>query len=462
MNAMKKIIWALFAWTIILSACNPTEEKTEQESFAPDALINVKAEPGIGEITFSWTNPVYYSFAELTYVNSDGLDVKVVIRDKSVDATAGGGVTTYTLTGFTDTNTYTFTLTPYGPTFEAGPSTVIQCAPDTDIPGALTDVSVERKDNQLVFRWTNPLRYNYAIIEYTDTENTNVKLTVTSDSVDPVLGEGHTQYIISGFFDIESTVFMITPYGFTNKPGPSHSVVVAPIAVSPESPVVGWFLNKDGSITKVRQESGDKQSFAVIAYVGSVEKYFNHFIALALTDCSTTGEEGTGEYKMSLTDAVANVGKYAANHPVTINGTTYNTASGTSVYDTVERTNSTSSVTRTADAEIGWRLPSVTDFRYAMQGLTSANEADKQFNATEPVGIAPNVPNNIKSNEGDVVAAAIKAACGSDPATKLYWVSSLDGTKPTTHAWYYRIDMHGWYLITQTSTAPGARPVFAY
>ena len=239
-------------------------------------------------------------------------------------------------------------------------------------------------------------------------------------------------------------------------------VIVKKTVTTVDDPVLGWFLNKDGSITEAKQESGDKQSFAVIAYVGSVEKYFNHFIALALTDCSTTGEEGTGEYKMSFADAIANVGKYAANHPVTINGTTYNTASGTSVYDTVERSNSTSSVTRTADAEIGWRLPSVTDFRYAMQGLTSANEADKQFNATEPAGIAPNAANNIKSNEGDVVVAAIKAACGSDPATKLYWVSSLDGTKPTTHAWYYRIDMHGWYLVTQTSTAPGARPVFAY
>ena len=46
--------------------------------------------------------------------------------------------------------------------------------------------------------------------------------------------------------------------------------------------VIGDFLNKDGSFTATKQTSGDNESYAVIAYVGSVANYFSHFLALAL------------------------------------------------------------------------------------------------------------------------------------------------------------------------------------
>ena len=232
-----------------------------------------------------------------------------------------------------------------------------------------------------------------------------------------------------------------------------------------KSPVPGWFLNKDGSFSPARNLSGENESYAAIAYVGSVPNYFDHFIAIALYDCNATDTEG-GTETVDMATAHTRVEDFAANHPVTIKGVTYNTNTlGGTYYDRVAYNQSVASASRTDAAQVGWRIPSVTDWRYIFEGATAGNADGKRGNATSPVGIGNSKPNNIASGEGAIFGAAINALCGNEylvAKSYYYWSSSQairDGNK---HYHYYRFDMNFWGMITFDQAKPRVRAVFAY
>ena len=187
------------------------------------------------------------------------------------------------------------------------------------------------------------------------------------------------------------------------------------MTVSPE--IVGYFLNKDGSITSTKQTSGENQSYAVIAYVGSVPHYFDDFIAIALIDAD--------DETQSWSDALYKVGTYAAAHPVTIGTTTYKTcAIGNSYYDVFDSGETSNS--RTSAVVKGWRLPSVTDWRYIFYGLCNSPSP------TEPAAITE----HDNYGNGGTLLTAINTACGNDILKNVgYWTSSE--TNGSGYYWVY-------------------------
>lgn len=209
--------------------------------------------------------------------------------------------------------------------------------------------------------------------------------------------------------------------------------------------VKGDFLNKDGSITTTKQTSGDNESYAVIAYVGSVANYFSRFLDLALTDAY----DGTCNWSAALTA----VGTYASNHPVTIGGTAYNTSTtGSTYYDKVASNTGSASNTATA-AQTGWRLPSVSDWRYVMQGLCGGPSA------TSPVGILDN--NWYYVNTLDEMVSSINTACGNTAFQKTAFYSSSESDTDNTKAWWYGFQ-YGKFGCTAKTFIMNARAVFAF
>jgi hypothetical protein len=171
----------------------------------------------------------------------------------------------------------------------------------------------------------------------------------------------------------------------------------------------GCFLNKDGSITPTKQTSGASMSYAVIAYVGSVPNYCDEFIAIALTDADAE--------KLSWNNALDKVGTYAAAHPVTIGDKTYNTcAIGDSYYDFFG--DGYTSNSRTSAVVKGWRLPSVTDWRYIFYGLYNSPSPTEPTTITEHEGYG----------NGGALCTAINTACDNNNLNNGgYWTSSSMG-----------------------------------
>lgn len=226
----------------------------------------------------------------------------------------------------------------------------------------------------------------------------------------------------------------------------TYATKTATYTLNVNSPTIGMFLNKDGSITTTMQTSGDNESYAVIAYVGTVANYFDKFIAIAITDANSGNQCKWG-------DAVAAVGNYADEHKITFGGTTYQKSNAlTTVYDQVADNTATPSNSRTEATIKGWRLPSVTDWRYILAGLGELVTPTP----TDPVGIS------VSTVFGNATQRTnINNACGNvTPTLKTtngYWTSSdYDGS----NAWYHLST--GKFGKGPTTGSYQVRAVFAY
>ena len=247
-----------------------------------------------------------------------------------------------------------------------------------------------------------------------------------------------------------------------------------PLAAADVSSVdIGKVLAADGNIyaDAAQASAAGTTARAVIAYVGSVPNYFDKFLAIAMTDVSA-------DHKWAA--SMTGVGGYAATHAVTIGGTTYNTnAIGSTCYDQVTNNPNITSATRTTGVVKGWRLPSVTDWRYIFDGLgrqkaglTLTNKKDdgsivycNNVTPTDPLGV---VNGRYYYKDGDAdgassLRAAINAACGNeDLQSGDYWSSSEYDDMEQNKAWYYRFYYGKFSWTNRTTYDCYARAVFAY
>lgn len=221
---------------------------------------------------------------------------------------------------------------------------------------------------------------------------------------------------------------------------------------------IGWRLGSDGVAYEpvgALPGVGTPQAVtaeAVIAYVGSVPNYFSHFLAIALEDVDNSDH--------TWADALNTVGTYAAAHPITIGGTLYNTSTtGSTYYDQVASDQNISSATRTDAAQTGWRLPSVTDWRYIIYGFDNS----RTVTPTNPSGIY----DEMSYGSSRKLYNAINAACGNNALQyNRYW-SSSGYTSDSEKAWdYYFRNYYSSNLFLWNSKTAGlnfnVRAVFAY
>ena len=219
-----------------------------------------------------------------------------------------------------------------------------------------------------------------------------------------------------------------------------------PLAAADVAPMdIGKVLAADGNIyadaASADAYGGGAQ--AVIAYVGSVPHYFDKFLAIAM-------DNAHGAW-ISRTGALTKIDEYAAAHPITIGGTTYdNNALGDAYYDSVKDDQTTPSATRTAGVVKGWRMPSVTDWRYIIEGFGGPTVA------SQSVGIA----DQVVYGDGLSLRSAINAACGNTSCKSLYWSSSVDSNS-SSYLWGYVVTDSYFYNIGTISEV-SVRSVFAY
>ena len=217
---------------------------------------------------------------------------------------------------------------------------------------------------------------------------------------------------------------------------------------------IGWRLGSDGvAYEPVGILPGGVKARAIIAYVGKVDKYFDHFLAIALEDVDDNYH--------TWAEALTAVGTYAAAHPITIESTTYNTSTtGSTYYDRVASDQTTTSATRsttTLTLKQGWRLPSVTDWRYVFDGLgrikggltLTAKSVDESTTysshatPTDPLGVLDGM---YYYKNGDPVGnsslrAAINTACGNTALQSVgYWSSSEYSNDSDPGAWDYNFN----------------------
>ena len=143
--------------------------------------------------------------------------------------------------------------------------------------------------------------------------------------------------------------------------------------------------------------------------------------------------------------------------PITIGGTTYGSnASGTSHYDQVDDEETTTSATA-ATLKQGWRLPSVTDWRYILDGLgrigggLTLTDGTNAVTPTSPLGVSYPIVYRVGDDN-----SALQEALGM---YYTYWSSSEYNS---TNSWYYDFHDGKFSVSVGSTTYLTVRPVFAY
>lgn len=227
----------------------------------------------------------------------------------------------------------------------------------------------------------------------------------------------------------------------------------------------GWYI---GSVDNESAYQLGGSVNAVIAYVGKVPGYFDNFLAISMHDCKTDGTEGREAYKNWRHYTTANsVGKYAASHPIKIGDNTYNTASYVPydensnpivpiTYDEVANNNMTASNTNSTTLK-GWRMPTITDWRYILYGLCGSPSP------TDPAGVVDQAYLGT-TNPLDILNDS--PGYGLDLSNDgTYYCTSSGVSGQTEYVWYLRFNKSSAPLV-RTGNDYGAhcylRPVFAY
>ncbi|WP_160150118.1 DUF4959 domain-containing protein [Parabacteroides sp. Marseille-P3160] len=103
---MKKHILFLMLVSLLAFSC---KDDDDNKGFV-DPVANVTTKPFIGSVILSWTDPISedYYYTLISYKNAEGETVNKKVSRYSADST---GLTTATISGFTDVNEYSFSLT---------------------------------------------------------------------------------------------------------------------------------------------------------------------------------------------------------------------------------------------------------------------------------------------------------------------------------------------------------------
>lgn len=283
------------------------------------------------------------------------------------------------------------------------------------------------------------------------------------------LNVGADATIVLDAIDNEGKVYAHTQSHVTFTPGKYYKVKVKMTErtlkfidqITPEDTYLkGWYVDQYAHVTKTYDASS---CYAVVAYVGKVDHYFDRFIAIGLTNAKEDGTSGSEEMKWSK--ALTAAYNYDDKHHVYQISSTQST----NAYDAVSNDKYVSSLTATGDAQKGWRLPSVTDWRYIIEGLAGVS-------ATNPVGIkAPMSDSDIQFPE---TLLGTLNTYNLNLENVYYWSSSEVNTK-TNYAWYFLpnnrqtsdnpvvIERRGFHYTDGVSTKESkynlyVRPVFAY
>ena len=154
----------------------------------------------------------------------------------------------------------------------------------------------------------------------------------------------------------------------------------------------GWYIGStiaDGDTENCAYQFGGSGVNAVIAYVGKLPGYFDNFLAISKHDSKQDGTDGRevngSNWKTCAYESIVN---FADKHPIKIGSTTYDTNSFDNyndgvyqIFDWVDNSTTTASNTHNGAALKGWRIPTVTDWRYIFYGLCGSPSP------TDPAGI---------------------------------------------------------------------------
>lgn len=221
----------------------------------------------------------------------------------------------------------------------------------------------------------------------------------------------------------------------------------------------GWYV---GSTDEYAYKLYGSSVKAVIAYVGKVPGYFNNFLALGMHDSNNKGEDG--DWITNWKSHTGYILKYAENHPITIGSTAYTTSfksyenGNYYTYDEVSNSTTTPSNSYTGEARIGWRIPTITDWRYILYGLCGTPSPTDPVGVTDKSYLGTSNPLPKLNGDYDGYNANLKDT--------YYYCTGSGVSGSSDQVWFINFSQYGnapyIHISENGNTNCYLRPVFAY
>lgn len=222
----------------------------------------------------------------------------------------------------------------------------------------------------------------------------------------------------------------------------------------------GWYIGSTPATGENRAYKLYGSSvMAVIAYVGKVPGYWDNFLAMSMHDSDQDGNDN--QYTASWNANANHVGSYASNHPIVIGSTTYTRSFTGNIYDQVANSSTTASNTSNSTRK-GWRMPTVTDWRYIFYGLCEEPSPTDPAGVTDMGSLGSSNPLTKLNADYNGYKANLKEThyCTSSGAPEISGVSGND------NVWYIQFQTINYgpktIIYNKSSVNCGLRPVFAY
>ena len=169
MKKIGKILSVLMTASLSLFAISCVRDKEDKDAPAEVSDFAVKAENGTAVLT--WTNPEDSDFA------GTKLSMSPAISELAEEKTLETTVTTFTVTGLTDGESYTFTIKTFDKSGNTSQGkTIGDSVKDTVAPAEVSNFKVIAENQKASLSWTNPA----------DEDFDGVKITITKAGEDSV------------------------------------------------------------------------------------------------------------------------------------------------------------------------------------------------------------------------------------------------------------------------------------
>ena len=233
-------------YTIRLSAWNNRGESMPVQVSStpvtvPDAPQNVMAEPGNMEISLTWDEPKSDGGSDLTTYK---LSWKPSLAGGASSATVKAPLTRYRITGLTNGEEYTITLSAWNRLGE-GPSTKASAIPTVTVPDAPQNVVAEPRNKAINLVWAEPANGGSDLTTYKLSWKPSLAGGASSATVKAPL----TRYRITNLTNGEEYTITLSAWNTLGE-GPSTRLLATPATV-PDAPqnVVADPRNMEVSLT---------------------------------------------------------------------------------------------------------------------------------------------------------------------------------------------------------------------
>jgi large repetitive protein len=267
-------------------SATPVAASDSEDTTPPAEVSGLSAVAGDGQVVLSWTEPTDADFLAVL-INYLGIETYVTVAK---------GIDTYTFTGLTNGQHYTFNVISVDASGNAGAAAQASATPvattipsDSTPPAEVTGLSAVAGESQVSLSWTAPADSDFA----------SVSISYTGLAAPITVAKGSSTYTFTGLTDGTAYDFTVKTVDTTGNSSTGVAASATPVDLTPPANVTAVStVAFNGSVTLSWTEPSDADYAGVqISYAGLATPIS---VAKSTVRYTVTGLTNSTEYTFTV------------------------------------------------------------------------------------------------------------------------------------------------------------------